>query len=60
MKGKPMHGRMVEVLMCLEGTPIIRPYRRRVYRLKDLLKRITLWNVHRKVDFGKPVGREAL
>jgi antitoxin MazE len=43
-----------------EGTLVVRPHLRRVYRLEDLLKRITSRNTHRKVDFGGPVGREAL
>lgn len=42
------------------GTLVVRPHLRRVYRLEDLLKRITLRNVHEGVDFGGPVGREAL
>ena len=41
-----------------EGTLVVRPYLRRVYRLEDLLKCITPRNVHREVDFGGPVGRE--
>lgn len=43
-----------------KGTLIVRPHLRRVYRLEDLLKRITPRNVHVAVDFGGPVGREAL
>jgi antitoxin MazE len=43
-----------------KGTLVVRPHLRRVYRLEDLLKRITPRNVHEAVDFGKPVGREAL
>jgi len=43
-----------------EGTLVVRPHLRRVYRLEDLLKRITPRNVHDGVDFGEPVGREAL
>jgi antitoxin MazE len=43
-----------------KGTLVVRPHRRRVYRLEDLLKRITPHNVHDEVDFGGPVGREAL
>jgi antitoxin MazE len=42
------------------GTLLIRPHLRRVYRLEDLLKRITPHNVHDELDFGGPVGREAL
>ncbi|NGZ99220.1 MAG: PbsX family transcriptional regulator [Nitrospira sp. WS110] len=43
-----------------KGTIVVRPHLRRVYRLEDLLKRITPRNVHEEVDFGEPVGREAL
>jgi antitoxin MazE len=43
-----------------EGTLVVRPHLRRVYRLKDLLKRITSGNIHREADFGGSVGREAL
>ena len=43
-----------------EGALVLRPHLRRVYRLEDLLRRITSSNVHHEVDFGRPVGREAL
>jgi len=43
-----------------KGMLVVRPYLRRVYQLEDLLKRITPRNVHDEVDFGRPVGREAL
>jgi len=43
-----------------EGTLVVRPHLRRVYRLEDLLKRITSRNIHDEIDFGGPVGREAL
>ena len=43
-----------------EGTLIVRPQLRRVYRLEDLLKRITSRNVHHEIDFGGPAGREVL
>jgi antitoxin MazE len=43
-----------------EGALVVRPHLRRVYRLEDLVRRITPTNVHREVDFGGPVGREAL
>lgn len=33
---------------------------RRVYRLEDLLKRITPRNLHDKLDFGWPAGRETM
>jgi antitoxin component of MazEF toxin-antitoxin module len=36
------------------------PHVRRAYRLEDLVKHITPRNLHKELDFGKPVGREAL
>jgi len=33
---------------------------RHVYRLEDLVERITPRNVHHEFDSGEPVGREAL
>ena len=39
---------------------VLRPHLRRVYRLEDLLKRMSPRNVHKEIDFGGPVGREAL
>ncbi len=43
-----------------KGTLVLTPHLRRVYRLEDLLKRMTPRNVHKALDFGGPVGREAL
>lgn len=43
-----------------EGALVVRPHLRRVYRLEDLLRRITPRTVHDEFDFGGPVGREAL
>ena len=43
-----------------KGALVLRPHLRRVYWLEDLLKRITPRNVHKELDFGGPVGREAL
>jgi antitoxin MazE len=40
-----------------EGRLVVRPHLRRVYRLEDLLKRITSRNVHHEIDFGGPAGR---
>jgi antitoxin MazE len=39
---------------------VLRPHLRRVYRLEDLVKRMTPRNVHKEFDFGGSVGREAL
>ena len=41
-------------------TLVLRSHLRRVYRLKNLVKRITPRNLHEELDFGRPVGREAL
>ena len=43
-----------------DGALVVRPHLRRIYRLKDLLKRMTFRNAHGEVDFGEPMGREAL
>ncbi len=43
-----------------KGVLVLRPHLRRVYRLEDLVKRMTPRNVHKALDFGGPVGREAL
>ncbi len=44
----------------LKGTIVLTPRTRRAYRLDDLLKEITPQNIHPEVDFGEPIGREAL
>lgn len=43
-----------------EGVLVLSPHLRRDYRLEDLVKRMTPRNVHKELDFGGPVGREAL
>ena len=43
-----------------KGALVLRPHLRRIYRLEDLVKRMTPRNVHTEFDFGGPVGREAL
>jgi len=43
-----------------KGELVLRPHLRQVYRLEDLLKRMTPRNVHKELDFGGPVGQEAL
>ncbi len=42
------------------GRIVIDPVRRNEYDLDDLVARITPENVHAGVDFGPPVGKEAL
>ena len=41
-----------------DGNVVLKPCLRRVYRLEDLVKRITPKNVHREIETGTPVGRE--
>lgn len=41
-----------------DGNVVLKPQLRRVYRLDDLVKRITSKNVHGEIDTGAPVGRE--
>ncbi len=42
------------------GRIIIEPAQRKEYDLAELVKRITRENLHDEVDFGRPVGKEAL
>lgn len=46
-------------LSIRDGDLVVKPARRRKYRLKDLLRKITAKNVHAEVDTGGPVGKEA-
>lgn len=46
-------------LSVRDGDLVVRPARRRVYRLKDLVRRITARNLHDEVADGAPVGRES-
>lgn len=39
---------------------VLLPKKEREYKLKDLLKGVTKKNLHKEMDFGAPVGREAL
>jgi len=43
-----------------EKVPVLSPHKGRAYRLEDLTQRITPRNLHEELDFGRPVGREAL
>ena len=40
------------------GDLIVKPVRRAKYRLNDLVRKVTVKNLHHEVDTGKPVGRE--
>lgn len=42
------------------GRIVIEPLRQPEYLLEELLARITPDNIHEEVDFGMPVGKEAL
>jgi antitoxin MazE len=42
-----------------DGELIVRPRRQPSFDLKDLLRRVTAKNVHKEVETGDPVGREA-
>jgi len=37
---------------------IIKPTKEKEYTLDDLLAKVTPENIHKEVDFGKPVGKE--
>ena len=41
-----------------EGNVVLKPHVRRVYRLDDLVRRITPKNVHHEIDSGAPIGQE--
>jgi antitoxin MazE len=41
-----------------DGNVVLKPQLRRVYRLDDLVKRITPKNLHNEIETGSPIGRE--
>jgi antitoxin MazE len=45
-------------LSIQDGDLVVKSARRRKYRLKELLRKITPKNVHAEADTGGPVGRE--
>jgi antitoxin MazE len=45
-------------LSIRRGDLVVKPARRRKYRLPELLRGISARNVHAEVDVGTPVGRE--
>jgi antitoxin MazE len=45
-------------LSIRNGDLVVRPARRRKYRLSDLVRKITPKNLHGEVCAGAPVGRE--
>jgi antitoxin MazE len=46
-------------LSIQDGDLIVKPARRKTYRLKDLLRKVTAKNIHAEVETGASVGREA-
>jgi antitoxin MazE len=42
------------------GRIVIEPAQRKEYDLAELVKQITVENLHDETDFGRPVGKEAL
>ena len=46
-------------LSVKDGKLVVRPRRRRRYELKRLLQAVTAENVHKEIETGEPVGREA-
>jgi len=42
------------------GRIVIEPVQRKEYHLAELVKGINRKNLHSEVDFGRPVGKEAL
>ena len=42
------------------GRLVVRVVKGRKYTLKDMLDGITPDNLHKEIDFGKPMGRELL
>ena len=45
-------------LSVQDGDLIVKPARRKAYRLKDLLRKVTARNIHAEVDTSGPIGRE--
>jgi antitoxin MazE len=54
-----IEGTQVELVRTEEGL-LLRPARRRSYRLSELVAGITARNVHPEADWGRSVGREHL
>ena len=46
-------------LTVADGDLIVRPVRRSVPRLEELLARVSSENLHAETDMGDPVGQEA-
>jgi antitoxin MazE len=48
------------IVTATKGRIVIEPASQPEYKLEDLLAAMTDDNAHNAVDFGRPVGREAL
>ena len=48
------------IITATKGRIVIEPAMKPEYKLEDLLAGITDDNAHDEVDFGRPVGQEAL
>jgi antitoxin MazE len=51
-------GSVVDISL-VRGGLMVRPARRKSYRLADLLKGVSARNLHKEVSTGSPVGRES-
>lgn len=47
-------------LAAIDGRLVVTPVTDRSYRLDELLSEVSKTNIHREVDFGRPVGKEQL
>lgn len=45
-------------LSVRDGDLVVRAAKRRTYRLRELLEKVTAKNLHAEIDTGKPIGRE--
>lgn len=43
-----------------DGRIVIQPIKNNEFKLDELLQGVTQENIHARVDFGKPVGKELL
>lgn len=46
-------------LSVVDGGLVIRPVRKRTYKLSELLRKVREKNLHSEIDTGRPIGREA-
>lgn len=60
MKSAALEMEQHVIITATKGRIVIEPVSRPEYKLADLLARMTDENAHDEVDFGGPVGQEAL